>query len=245
MRAVDIQHDGNYSKESIIKRLGILIAAEPEASAILKDSFYRWEKAADKQFHSQKFPVSLMLSGVGKVFASYALMRLSDSCDAFLSLGTSAALSKHAVGDLVFSTEFVEHDMDVSPIGVPPGVTPFSAMKNAVIQPDSFNLAKRALDTLVEEGINYSLGRSMSGDQFLSDPEAARKKAELFGASLADMESAALAKLCALKLCKPFSAVRYISDSADEDSSSMWQQEVRKAGKLLNTVVRQCVLINS
>ena len=78
-------------------------------------------------YASSRFPVFLTISGVGKAFASFYLYPLVQHSERILILGTSGGLSSECVGSAYLVDEFVEHDMDVTGLGVPRGVTLHSA----------------------------------------------------------------------------------------------------------------------
>ena len=68
-----------------------------------------------------------------------------------------------------------------------------------------------------------------SGDKFAtSKPEIA--------CDIVDMEAYAIAKTC-LKEEVTFRSWKYISDSADENSASDWEENVHKGNKLFQTVL--------
>ena len=60
------------------KRIGIIIAVEAEAHALLASKEFKFEKN-NRLWKSKKYPVDIMLSGVGKVLASWALMTMESS----------------------------------------------------------------------------------------------------------------------------------------------------------------------
>ncbi|MFW6365739.1 MAG: hypothetical protein ACOC2H_04605 [Spirochaetota bacterium] len=225
-----------------MKHVGIVIAVKQEASVLLDDPYWKWKEEPHQVFRSTKTKCMVALSGVGKVYASYALMLIAEHSDIILSVGTSASLRGHAMGDIVLCREFVEHDMDVSGIGVPHGVTPFSEMKSSIIHTIGDDRIERGVREYCEtNGIPFSYGRSMSGDMFLDEREIAHEKYERFRADVADMESAAIAKLCSFKLSKPCIALRYVSDNADSESSADWTEEVNRAAETFNVLLKSAL----
>lgn len=214
-----------------MKTIAIVFAMEREARATLADPRFAWEAEGDIWL-SRRYPMRLALSGVGKVLASWALSRVAGGASLALSLGTSGGLDEGAPGGCRLVSEFVEYDMDVSSLGLERGVTPSAGMSGPVIRTASEGtlvLARRAADAA---GVAYREARAASGDRFLSDASAARALRESTGASVVDMECAALAKLCLLRakdpLGKPleFLAYRAVSDKADEDAGASFESLV-------------------
>lgn len=166
-------------------------------------------------------------------------MGIAQECDAIISMGTSAVLGDYSVGDVVLSREFVEYDMDVSGIGIKHGITPFTEMSSPIITTEEVPLLESAvMASLLKRGVTTGYVRSMSGDTFLCNKQLVNSLKETFQADIADMESAAIAKLCRYSLKKPMCALRYISDRADDDSSTVWREEVKKASVLFNSLVK-------
>jgi nucleoside phosphorylase len=213
-------------------RVGVLIAAEAEASAILADDRFAWDRTASGEFVSRSFPMRLALSGVGKVFASWACAALARDSDLMLSLGTSGGLSSERVGSLRLVKEFVEYDMDATGLGFPCGVTPFSGVESPVISSLSPGAEKLAQTALAAAGLEAPWARAASGDRFVKDAAEARALREATGASLCDMESAAEAKLCAYRAGGlDFFAFRAISDNADHVAGISWEKQVELSSR--------------
>jgi adenosylhomocysteine nucleosidase len=217
-------------------KLGLIVAVEAEAEAMLGDPRFAWERHAQGGYSSRNYPIRLELCGVGKVFASWACARLigagpEPQVDLMLSLGTSGGLASEEVGSLALVKEFVEHDMLVTGLGVEPGVTPFAGMGGPVISSLSPKAEKLALGALSAAGLKASWARAASGDRFIGDASEAAELRRRSGASLCDMESAAIAKLCAYRAAGPgggldFFALRSVSDNADHRAQLSWAQAV-------------------
>ncbi|MBP7902054.1 MAG: 5'-methylthioadenosine/S-adenosylhomocysteine nucleosidase [Spirochaetes bacterium] len=217
-------------------RLGIIIAVKDEAAEILKDSFYSWKKSSNNIFENDK--AVLALCGIGKVFASYYTAKITEHCSRFLIMGTSGGLSDQNVGDLYLCDEFCEHDMDVTGLKVPHGVTPFSEMKSAVIKNASDEF-KNIIETSAESSeLHLKHGRTISGDLFICDPKTNDEKRSLFSADLVDMESAAVAKICGLIEKKEVLALRYVSDNSNHTAAQSWQENVKKSSVIFNKVLK-------
>jgi nucleoside phosphorylase len=224
-------------------RLGAIVAVDAEAGAILADGRFEWEAAEAGTgggcalYESRSLPLTLALSGVGKVFASWAAAALvGRRCELLVSLGSSGGLGSEPVGSLYLVREFVEHDMLVTALGIPPYVTPFAGMEGPVISALSPAAEALALEALAASGLEAGSGegkwaRAAAGDRFIGDAAEARALREATGASLCDMESAAVAKLCAYRAGVDFFALRSVSDNADHLARLSWAEQARLSSR--------------
>lgn len=217
-------------------KLGIIIAVKDEAKEILHDRIYSWKKRSDNIFENDK--AVLALCGIGKVFASYYTAKIAGHCSKILIMGTSGGLSDQNVGDLYLCDEFCEHDMDVTGLNVPHGITPFSEMKSAVIKNASSEFKSMIEASAKKSGISPKYGRIISGDLFICDPGTNDSKRSIFQADLVDMESAAVAKICSFIERKEVLALRYVSDNANHSAAQSWQENVKKSSVIFNSVLK-------
>ncbi len=217
-------------------KLGVIIAVKDEAGEILKDNFYSWNKLTDNIFENEK--AVLALCGIGKVFASYYTAKIAELSSKILIMGTSGGLSDQNVGDLYLCDEFCEHDMDVTGLKVPYGVTPFSEMKSAVIKKSSAEFKSIVETSAKKSGQSLKYGRIISGDLFICDPATNNSKRTIFEADLVDMESAAVAKICSLIEKKEVLALRYVSDNANHSAAQTWQENVKKSSVIFNSILK-------
>ncbi|MBP8081866.1 MAG: 5'-methylthioadenosine/S-adenosylhomocysteine nucleosidase [Spirochaetes bacterium] len=220
----------------MINKLGIIIAVKDEAAEILKDNLYSWKKLTDNIFENDR--AVLALCGIGKVFASYYTAKIAEHSSRILIMGTSGGLSDQNVGDLYLCDEFCEHDMDVTGLKVPQGVTPFSEMKSAVIKNSSSEFKNIVETSAKKSGQNLKYGRIISGDLFICDSTTNDYKRTVFEADLADMESAAVAKICSLIEKKEVLALRYVSDNANHSAAQSWQENVKKSSVIFNSILK-------
>ena len=153
-------------------------------------------------------PAVVVQSGGGKVNAALCVQCL---CDLFavthiLNTGIAGALSDQLrIGDLLISTDAVQHDVDVTTFGYAPGQVPGQA--------ESF-VADESLATLAQQA---SRGRVVSGDQFISSREVKERLVSEFHGDCAEMEGAAIAQ-GAVRNGLPFVVIRAISDQADDSA---------------------------
>ena len=173
---------------------------------------FAMEKEAGNEFKD----LQLVFTGIGKVNAGYYLMKyLSvNKPDIIVNLGTAGSTAFRR-GDVICCTQFVQRDMDVSPLGIERFKTPFS---------DD--------DVVLDYGIdidNLQKGICGTGDSFETEHNT-----DLY--NVLDMEAYALA-LIAKREQIPFLCLKYISDGANDDAVEDWTQEVNKASKILREVI--------
>ena len=160
-------------------------------------------------------------SGIGKVNAGICTQILADrfAVSAVINTGIAGSLRAEInIGDIVLSTDAVQHDMDASGFGYPVGQIP--RVETFSFQADGklIELAKGCNGAGNPE-IQTFTGRVVSGDQFISDKAKKEWLIEQFGGSCTEMEGAAIAQAAYLNGI-PFLIIRAISDKAD-DSAGM------------------------
>lgn len=166
--------------------------------------------------------------GVGKVFAALCAetMILRYTPALLINTGVAGTLSDRLhVGDVVISDRLVQHDMDTSPLGDPPGL--ISGLNQIYLSADPG--AAAALCRAVEAGGTRAVhGTIASGDQFIADSARKAKIAADFGAVACEMEGAAIAQVATVN-GTPFVVLRAISDGADEGGAVDYPTFVRTA----------------
>lgn len=153
-------------------------------------------------------------SGVGKVNAAICTqVLLSFDVDCVLFTGVAGALDPSLnVGDIVISSSAMQHDVDVSPLGLAKGIIPFQEVSDFPADDALIELAKSAGDALFPD--RTLVGRVVSGDQFIANVDKVKELYEQFGGVCAEMEGAAVAQVCAANDI-PFIVIRSMSDKAD------------------------------
>lgn len=169
--------------------------------------------------------VVLVFSRMGKVACSSTATTLINhhSVDLIVFTGVAGGIDPEInVGDVVVGTEFVQHDIDISPLpeykkfeipllGLTHLPAPHKYTSLAYEAAKSY-LAKHSPASKVHTGI------IISGDQFIASPEKLHKlREEIPGALCVEMEGAALAQVC-FECEVPFVVIRSISDKADSDA---------------------------
>lgn len=206
------------------KRIGIIGAMDEEV-ATLKE---KMELAETFEYASLRFfsgtlggkEVVIVRSGIGKVNAAICAQILVDKFNVDVLMNTGIAGSLDAaidIGDMVISTDLVEHDMDASIFGDPVGQVP---RMDTFSFPADVALVEKAVAANIEANpdIQTFTGRIVSGDQFISSAEAKERLVKTFGAKCTEMEGAAIAHTAYLNQV-PCVIIRAISDKADNSAT--------------------------
>ena len=214
--------------------IGIIGAMEEEVS-LLKEAM---EVSEVTEYASMVFckgklwgrDVVVVRSGIGKVNASICAQILVDKFNVEVLINTGVAGSLDAaidIGDMVISTDLVEHDMDVSALGDPIGQVPrmdtFSFPADPVLVEKAVKANQEA-----NPDINTFTGRIVSGDQFVSSPEVKEKLVNCFQGRCTEMEGAAIAHAAYLNKVSCV-IIRAISDKADNSATMDYPTFEKKA----------------
>lgn len=161
--------------------------------------------------------------GIGKVFAALAAeaMIIKYAPSLLVNTGVGGALASGiSVCDVVVAERLVQHDMDTSALGDPKGLV-------SGINVIYFETCRRAIEIVNEAcselGINCHTATIASGDVFVSTSAEKNSIRTEFGASVCEMEGAAIAHVAYVNNT-PCCVIRAISDSADEGSSMDYMQ---------------------
>ena len=216
-----------------MKTIGIIGAMEVEV-AILKEKMedVRIIKKASMDFYEGILAgkkAVVVRSGIGKVNAGICAQILADvfSVDAIINTGIAGSLNKNInIGDIVLSTDVVQHDMDATGFGYRKGQIP--QMPVFFFNADD-NLRRLAAEVCREVNTDIQVfeGRIASGDQFVCDQDVKNQIVSDFSAYATEMEGAAIGQAAYLNEI-PFLVVRAISDKAD-GSAQMDYSEFEKA----------------
>ena len=188
--------------------VGIIGAMEEEVRELIEDmtECEMQEKASMKFYKGQLYGKEAVVvqSGIGKVNAGICTQILADFYQVDQQIN---------IGDIVVSTDAVEHDMDVSALGDPVGQVP---RMDVFAFPADKELVRKAVEAnkKANSDIRTFTGRVASGDQFISEKEVKERIVNNFGAKCAEMEGAAIAHGAYLNHV-PCVIIRAISDKAD------------------------------
>ncbi|MDE6960312.1 MAG: 5'-methylthioadenosine/adenosylhomocysteine nucleosidase [Lachnospiraceae bacterium] len=209
----------------MIKKIGIIGAMEEEVLALREKLMdVRQLQKASMDFYSGTLngkEVVIVRSGIGKVNAGICTQILADvyQVDAVINTGIAGSLKTEInIGDVVISTDTLQHDMDATGFGYEPGVIPRMETSCFPADPELLKQAEAACKEAVPR-IQVFTGRVVSGDQFISDKKVKERIVRQFGGMCTEMEGAAIAQAAWLNGI-PFVVIRAISDKAD-DSATM------------------------
>ena len=161
--------------------------------------------------------------GVGKVFAAICAqtMILKFHPSLIINVGVAGSLSDSLnVADMVIARQLVQHDMDVTALGVPRGQILGSDIRYIPTSDDirdelfSSIMLLNAEKAFGDREVKALQGTIASGDQFISSKGKKQLIVEEFDAIACEMEGAAIAQVCYVNKL-PFCVLRAISDSAD------------------------------
>ena len=181
-------------------------------------------------------PVLVTKGGIGKVNAAMtATYLLVNGASRVIFTGVAGGVHPELrVGDIVVSTDCVQHDVDVTPLGYEPGTVPDES-PSWTADPELRRVAMEAAQEV--ENIRVVEGRVASGDQFIASQEGVLRLWKNFGAACAEMEGAAVAQVCA-KSGVPFVVIRSVSDTADHDANVDYRTFMPLVARHAKQVVR-------
>lgn len=163
--------------------------------------------------------VVIVQSGVGKVHAAVCAQILIDlfSVDFIINTGIAGGLDNAIdIGDMVISTDALQHDMDTGEFGYAPGQIPGVDVLSFQADESMVDLAVQACEK-VNPDIKVFKGRIVTGDQFVNNSEKKQWLVDTFAGLCVEMEGAAIAQVAYLNQI-PFLVIRAISDKADDSA---------------------------
>lgn len=203
---------------------GIIGAMEEEVN-VFKDKMHveKVVKKASMEFYKGTLngkEVVIVRSGISKVNAAVCTQILVDdfSVSRVINTGIAGSLqNKIDIGDIVISSDALQHDVDASGFGYPLGEIP--RMETSTFQADEslIALAKKVCEREIPE-ITAHVGRVVTGDQFISEHQVKERIENQFHGYCTEMEGAAIAQVAYLNHI-PFVILRAISDKADDSAT--------------------------
>lgn len=181
----------------------------------------------------------VVISGIGKVNAALCSQILISvfGCTHIINTGVAGAIHESLnVGDMVISTDVLEHDFDCTGFGYELGQIPRMADWVFKADPELIFLAQKASQ---EEQITHQVlqGRIVSGDVFVSSSEVKDRIGSHFQAYATEMEGAAIGHSCYLNGV-PFLILRAMSDKADGTAHESFDEFCREAAVNSSRIVR-------
>ena len=214
--------------------LGIIGAMDEEV-AKLKETMQdvTVETKASMEFYKGTMngkEVVVVRSGIGKVNAGICTQILCDlyHVDAVINTGIAGSLNaKIDIGDIVLSTDALQHDMDATGFGYEPAEVPLMGKKTFEADASLRSLIAETCREVNPE-IGVFEGRVVSSDQFISDGDVKDRLVRMFAPYCTEMEGAAIAQAAWLNQI-PFVIIRAISDKADGSAHMDYSEFEAKA----------------
>lgn len=227
---------------------GIIVAMQEELEVILHSlSKQRTVLRAGMEFHVGLFadkPVVAVICGVGKVNAALCTQLLISefAIQRLINVGVAGGLG-HAIkpGDIVIADSLVQHDMDLSPLGLAKGQLFRLDVFDFKADPSLLEVALQASKQITHH--DHFVGRIVTGDQFIANASQAHELHQQFNALACDMESASIAQVCYLNAI-PLICIRSISDNANTGAHMDFEQftpiAVSNSSILLQNMISLC-----
>ena len=207
-------------KNSDGDRYGIICAMSEEVEELLNSlDETDCQKIGDTQFHVGKLcgkNVVVSECGIGKVNAAMCAQTMITHFKAkwIINSGIAGTISPEVgIGNIVISTETVQHDYDYTEMGYAPGEVP--NVGTVAIKADD-KLRETAANAISKTtlGTKVFQGRICTGDQFIAGGDEMKKITDVFGGLCCEMEGGAIAQVSYLNKV-PFVIIRAISDDVD------------------------------
>ncbi|QKJ51191.1 5'-methylthioadenosine/S-adenosylhomocysteine nucleosidase [Providencia rettgeri] len=225
-------------------KVGVIGAMEQEV-AILRSQIENCQtiSRAGCEIYTGKIngvDVALLKSGIGKVAAAIGTTLLLEHCqpDVVINTGSAGGLDPRLnVGDIVVSTEVRYHDADVTAFGYEP-CQMAQCPPAFVADSNLINVAEQCINLL---DMNAVRGLVCSGDAFINGAEPlARIKAMFPQVAAVEMEATAIGQVCH-QFGVPFVVVRAISDVADKESHTSFDEflpiAARQSSLMINAIL--------
>lgn len=183
-------------------------------------------------------PVVAVVCGEGKVASAICAQSLilTYGVDRIINTGVAGTLcGELGIKDVAIARDVVQHDMDVSALGLPLGQIPSLDVLKIPCDTGMVDALEQAVRA---QGCNYRLGTIASGDMFLHTAERKEFIVRQFGAIAGEMEGASIGQVCYLNRV-PFAVLRTISDDASGHAPASFEQFAGEAAELACAIVRR------
>lgn len=186
--------------------------------------------------------VILVRSGIGKVNAAVCTQVLASNFKVshIINSGVGGAIHDDLnVGDIVISSDVIEHDFDATGFGHKLGEIP--RMDTYIFEADK-DLIDIAFKASENETVKHKtmIGRILSGDEFVACPNKKDFLWRNFEGYCTEMEGAAIGHTSYLNSI-PFVIIRAISDKADGTAHTNFNEFVLEAAKNSSNIVKNII----
>lgn len=230
-----------------MKKIGIIGAMELEVETLKSKMEVKstTTKARMEFFEGTLNGVEAVIvrSGIGKVNAGMCTQILADLFGVTHIINTGVAGSLNAaidIGDIVVSTEVLQHDVDACGFGYPLGQIPQLDTLAFKADEKMAALAKEVCEKVNKE-IKVFSGLIVSGDQFISDKAKKQYIKDNFDGLCTEMEGAAIGQAAYLNEI-PFVILRAISDKADDSADMDYPTFERQAAEHCAKLVEEFIV---
>ncbi len=225
-------------------RTGIIGAMQEEITALLDGmETESRETIAGMTFYSGRIEgkqAVLVQSGIGKVNAGVCAQLLIEhyGVDEIINTGVAGSLNAEInIGDIVISTDAVQHDFSVEAIGFRKGEIPYTGLVGFPADKRLQVRAREAFERCATDARCFS-GRICSGDQFIASRQQKERILADFGGLCCEMEGAAIAQVCQINAV-PWVIIRAISDKADDSEEVSFETFKVTAASRCAAIVRE------
>ena len=234
------------NKDSGGYRTGIIGAMEEEVESLkLELKNLKTTTIGGMDFYEGELDgadVVIVKCGIGKVNAGTCAQLLINvfGVDCIINTGVAGSLDATIdIGDFVISTDAVQHDFDLTPLGYAPGE--LDGIGSASLPADE-DLRERAINAVSQcaPEVHAFEGRVCSGDQFIASDEQKKEILDKFGGLCCEMEGGAIAQICHQNGV-PFVIIRAISDKADGSAHMDYGEFEHKAANRCAAITQYMV----
>ncbi len=225
---------------AFMAKLGIMGAMDEEVNILVKSI----KKRTSSLYASMRFfsgilngkDLVVVKSGAGKVNAAICAQILISvfGVRSIIFIGVAGAVDEALdIGDIVVSSDCVQHDFDAQALGYELGQIYGSKLK--FFRADE-KLIRAVLEASKGLKVRCVKGRILTGDKFVTNSSDIEKLKKTFGGACIEMEGAAVAYTCALNKV-PFVIIRSISDRADHSAAVDFKKFLPKAAQVSSSIV--------
>ncbi|MDE5600318.1 MAG: 5'-methylthioadenosine/adenosylhomocysteine nucleosidase, partial [Oscillospiraceae bacterium] len=128
--------------------------------------------------------------------------------DQIINIGVAGGCHHMNIGDVAVAKEFIQHDIDTTPLGEPMGLIPGLCLTSI---PSDDGICENLIKAAKKANLVFHKSIFATGDQFAT-PQKIEYIKKYFDSEIFEMEGAAIAHVC--KRAKiPFGAARVVSDN--------------------------------
>ena len=215
-------------------KIGLAYAMTGEIESILSQTDAKLlETVCGVPFYEIEEGIIAYAGGVGKVNAAMSTQLFIDRYqpDWIINAGVAGSFLDVPIGTVVLAKDFVQHDVDTSPMGDPVGLV--STVNKVDFPTDG---AEELTAILKELGVEHLTGRVATGEVFMTKGARCDWVADFFHPALCEMEGGAIAQVC-LRNGVKFSALKSVSDRLCHENNADEFFNFGEAMAKLNTIV--------